>query len=150
MHQSAWGGDDDIWASCQSFELCFDGVTSDDGDDSKVGELAHIFGEFESLVGQLSGGGQYQPSHSRVDGMSGELVDEREEEGAGLATARAGHADYVHAGQDQRKALPLHGRGHLVAEPGDSPETLSGQTERLEAPRGGLLPFHRWRGREVC
>src|SRR2546428_7487020 len=85
--------------------------------------------------GELAGGGEDEGA-GPPRGLLHEALEDREEEGGGLAGARLGGSDDVASREDRGNRLPLDRCGGLVSERADGPEEDGVESKTLK--RGDL------------
>ena len=101
--------------------------------------MAKLFGELESLKGQVPSRGQDKGSNTSLRKVLAEALEHGRKKRSRFARASAGHGDDVGAREDEGHGLPLNGSGHFVAFAFDSLKHIGTQTQRLETPRLCLL-----------
>jgi hypothetical protein len=140
VEQAAGGGDDDVGAAVDEFDLAGGGLAAVDGDGADFGEAAEAEEFVGDLAGEFAGGGD-------DENFDGVVVFEHghggQAEGGGLAGAGAGLGDEVFAGEDDGDGGGLDGGGGFVAGGDGAGEDLRGEVEVGEGLLGeGGFGFH--------
>ena len=155
VHGPAGSGDDDVHAAGQAGELRGDGLAAVDGDDAHAEVPAVAVDRLGDLHRELPRGREDErrrPAATAVAGdaaavdggaglaglvhAAGEVLEDRQGEGGGLAGAGGGLGEQVAAREQGRDRRLLDGRGLLVAETGE------GALEPLVEVEGGEAGGH--------
>ena len=144
VEQAAGGGDDDVGAAVDEFELAGGGLAAVDGDGADLGEASEFEEFVGDLAGEFAGGGDDEDFDGVVvfeEGHGGEA------EGGGFAGAGAGLGDEVLAGEDEGDGGGLDGCGGDVAGGQNAGEDLGegGWKSAKRIARRGGFPWI-WRG----
>ena len=91
--------------------------------------MRKLFGELESLKGEVPSGGQNEGSDSRLRDVLVEAVNHGDEKRCRFAGAGASHGNDVGARENEGHGLALNGSGDFVTFALDSPEHIRTQTE---------------------
>lgn len=128
VEEATWGGDEDIKAFAESFDLWMKADAAVDGTDAGVLILS-IFPEAGGdLAGEFAGGGEDKDAKSFGDRFGGiflEPLENGQGKGCCFAGTRLGASEHVATALDERDCLRLNGRGRVV------PECLKGTVEGI-------------------
>ena len=91
--------------------------------------MRKLFGELESLKGEVPSGGQNEGSDSRLRDVLVEAVNHGNEKRRRFAGTGARHGNDVGAGEDEGHGLALNGSGDFVPFTLDSLEHIRTQTK---------------------
>uniref|UniRef100_A0A1I8HL38 Caveolin n=1 Tax=Macrostomum lignano TaxID=282301 RepID=A0A1I8HL38_9PLAT len=146
VQQPARTGHNNVRIAVQGAELPLHAVAAQHQSHGEVGEAAQGPAEVQSLQRELPGRAEHQSSGA-VALVSPQALQQRHQEGGGLARAGARHGDDIPAGQDVRHGLALDRGGHPVAFAHDALVHWRRQAQRLEATGLPLLPIPAGDGR---
>jgi len=91
--------------------------------------VGKLFGELQSLKGEVPSGGQDQGSDSRLRNVLVEAVNHGDKKRGRFAGAGASHGNDVGAREDEGHGLALNGSGYFVPFALDSLEHIRTQTQ---------------------
>ena len=144
MEEAPGGGDDEVGVAREVLELRLHAVAAHHARQPQVRELGQLLRELHGLQRELTGRGQDDAARSGFQRVRAEFVEDGDEEGCGLAGARAGHGDDVGPRERDGDGLALDGGGDAVALALDGFEHLGQYVHGLEpAPLALLLVAQR-------
>lgn len=91
--------------------------------------MGKLFGELESLKGEVPSGRQNQGSDSRLRDVLVEALNHGDEKRSRFTGAGASHGNNVRAREDEGHGLALNGGGNFVPFALDSLEHIGTQTQ---------------------
>ena len=149
VEQAAGSGHQDVGVGGEGLELRLERLAADQHAEAHVEEMAHVAGEFVGLERELARGREDEAAGAGDGGVTAQALEERHEEGGGLAGARTGHRHHVVAGEDYGEGLALDGRRDAKALSADGFEEFRQEAQSLEAAAFHLLVLLVSPGRQI-
>ena len=139
VHQSTWGGDNDIDPATEFLALIAITNPAENRDGAQVGEAGEIAKGGFNLGGKFAGGLKHQHAGFTVGAQTGQ---NRQREGRGLTGAGLGGADDIATAQHEGNGAQLNGRGIGIAGGLDAAQDGFGKIESFKRHEIGCGPVN--------
>jgi hypothetical protein len=144
VQQATGGGDEDVDPAAERLLLRRIADAAEDGPSRETRVTPELLPVLVDLRRQLPRGGQDEDTRGPAGPLE-EAVEDRQEEGGGLAAPGHGARQHVPARGHRWDGVPLDRRGRVEPEGGDAPQEVRVEVKRLER-HGYVNPFRAYLG----